>query len=94
MEGVTFNLKRLRAKDMKTLASFSAIDPNADPLVKANRVVEQYDHLSQLFARVIVECPAEWGIATDPDTYLNLEIDAFNALISEFGKQQAGDTKN
>jgi hypothetical protein len=94
MEGVVFNLKRLRARDLKTLASFNAIDPNADAITKATKVVEQYDRIAALFSRVIVECPAEWGDPTNPDTFLDLEVETFNGLIADFGKQQAGDTKN
>lgn len=47
--------------------------------------------ISEVLARVVVECPGEWGAHDDPQTYLNLPyFGEFQQLIQQMTSEATG----
>lgn len=78
---VTFNFSKLTARRMTEF--FTATRDN------------NYAGMSDIFAATVTSCPAEWGSASDPNTYLDLPMfPTFRDLISKFVEEASGAAKN
>lgn len=56
---------------------------------------EDYAELSAVFAKVITECPLEWGKPDDPETYLNRPYGGeFLRLVKQFSEDLTSAAKN
>lgn len=73
---IEFNLRNLTARDMTGF--FRATREN------------DHDGIAAVLAKVVTACPAEWGAADDPDTYLNLPyFGEFQDVIEAFSEEAA-----
>jgi len=53
--------------------------------------------MAEIFAKIVVECPPEWGNPNDPGTYLDLPYygeDGFLGLLRHFTSESQSAAKN
>lgn len=72
VELVTYNLSSLKARDVSILMNASQTG--------------DVEAMAAMLARVVTDCPPEWGKPDDPNTYLELDFyGAFMDLIDGIG---------
>lgn len=77
MDGLKFDVSKVTARDMQGF--FKATSGNDN------------ETLSAFFAKVVTECPPEWGKPNSAETYLNLPyFTAFKGVLEAFVKEVSG----